>query len=546
MSTNLNIEPRFRRLNGYIQDIEKGLLQIPPFQRDKVWDNTKRKDLFDSLKNGYPIGSLLLWKPEDNIPFEKSLNKVGPYTIDIENTKDFFYILDGFQRLSTIFGCLIDPDKNQIQVDKEEWRKEFNICYDLEKEEFFIPRSISQLEVYQIPVYKLINTRASYLREREFFNLGYSEQDIEIYMDRYRTLGTTLQDYVLPSTEIKGGEIEDAVEIFTRVNSKGSIISPDWMVSALSYNKDKEGFRFGSLIDSLIEDLKIYNFDEVNRQIILQCIVNSFGKVHFDQMTKRDTSKLNKLVKRDDFIETTKKTIESIKKSIKFLFEELLVVDNKLLPYTNQLIFFTDFFNQIENPNEIQLSKLKKWFWITTYSGYFTMYSLSKQREAYNQFQKFLKNEDEYAVYNDKPDSPFEVTEFPNKLYFGSVRAKALILFMLNYNNNFKKIDSQEIEGLKLNYLFYDVKDDKGNFYPESAVTVLGTLQSIFPKSKDMSFMLEKEDNYNNYFITEEMKAIFLKKDNDYQRKILDKRKELIIDIEAEFVKKLGIDYKVN
>lgn len=543
MSTNLIIEPRFRRLNAYIQDIEKGLLQIPPFQRDKVWDNTKRKDLFDSLKNGYPIGSLLLWKPEDNIPFEESLNKVGPYTVDIKNTKDFFYILDGFQRLSTIFGCLIDPDKKQIQVDKEEWRKEFNICYDLEKEEFFIPRSISQLEVYQIPVYKLIDTRASYLREREFFSLGYSEKEIEIYMDRYRTLGSTLQDYVLPSTEIKGGEIEDAVEIFTRVNSKGSIISPDWMVSALSYNKDKEGFKFATLIDDLIEELKIYNFDELSRKIILQCIVNSFGKIHFDQMTKQNTSKLNKLVKRDDFIEITKKTMENLKKAIKFLFEELLVIDSKLLPYTNQLIFITDFFNQIDNPNEIQLNKLKKWFWITTYSGYFTMYSLSKQREAYNQFQKFLKNEEEDAVYNDKPDSPFEVTEFPNKLYFGSVRAKALILFMLNYANNFKRIDSQEIEGLKLNYLFYDMKDDKGNFYPEGAITILDTLQSIFHKSKDMSFMLEGKEDYLHYFVTEEMKEIFINNDKNYQRLILDKRKTMIIDAEKLFVEKLDISY---
>jgi len=90
MSTNLIIEPRFRRLGSYIQDIEKGFLQIPPFQRDKVWDNKNRKDLFDSLKNGYPIGSLLLWKPEDTITFEASLNKIGPYSIIIEDTKDFF------------------------------------------------------------------------------------------------------------------------------------------------------------------------------------------------------------------------------------------------------------------------------------------------------------------------------------------------------------------------------------------------------------------------------------------------------------------------
>jgi len=43
--------------------------------------------------------------------------------------------------------------------------------------------------------------------ERKFFHQNYSEAEIDKYMDRYRTLGTTLIDYVLPSTEIKGGEV---------------------------------------------------------------------------------------------------------------------------------------------------------------------------------------------------------------------------------------------------------------------------------------------------------------------------------------------------
>jgi hypothetical protein len=114
---------------------------------------------------------------------------------------------------------------------------------------------------------------------------------------------------------------------------------------------------------------------------------------------------------------------------------------------------------------------------------------------------------------------------------------------MLNFSSKFEKVDSQEIEGLKLNYLFYDMRDDKGNFFPESAVTILDKLQSIFPKSKDMSFMLENEENYQQYFLTKEMKEIYVKKDNDYQRRILDKRKEVIIKSEKEFVEKLGIHY---
>ena len=55
----------------------------------------------------------------------------------------------------------------------------------------------------------------------------------------------------------------------------------------------------------------------------------------------------------------TYKTVESIKKSVQFLFEELEVIDRKLLPYNNQLTFLTYFFNNIQEPNEIQKRKLK-------------------------------------------------------------------------------------------------------------------------------------------------------------------------------------------
>ncbi len=536
MNDNLNIETRVRRLIFYIQDIEKGLLQIPPFQRDKAWDNIKRKDLFDSLQNGYPIGSILLWKPKDT-KFGKSLDKIGPYTVNVENVAGFFYILDGFQRLSTLFGCLIDPEKTKLPCDKEEWRKEFFICYDLETEDFFIPRT-GKLEIYQVPLYKLIDTRAAYALERELQMRKelYGEAKIESYLSRYKALGSTLIDYSLPSIEIDGGGIDEAVKIFSRVNSKGSIISPDWMISALSYSSE---FRLGTEIDKLIEDLKIFNFHQVKRELILQCITNSFGKAHFDQMSKNDTRKIESLVKRSDFVDVTKKTIENIKQAAQFLFEELLVIDSKLLPYGIQLIFITDFFNQIEEPTREQKDKLKQWFWITTYASYFTIYSLSKQREAYKQFQKFLKNEIDDPVYNDKPDLEFDVIDFPNKIYFGSVRAKALVLFMLNYANKFQKIDAQYVEGLNLNYLFYDIKDDKGNFYPESAIAIMDLLVDKFPKSRDMSFMLKKyKEEYNKYFLTKEMTEIKDKLD------VLAKRKEFIINEEEAFVKnKLRLNY---
>lgn len=537
MNAKLKIETRVRRLPFYLEDMEKGLLQIPPFQRDKVWENKQRLDLFDSLKNGYPIGSILLWKPEEKNLFE-GRDKIGCYTVTPEQNKDTFYILDGFQRLSTLFASLTNPQKTNLVYDEEEQKKNFFVCYDLDKEEFFVPRT-TKIETHQIPIYQLIDTRASFNFERQLYkSQQYTETTITTYLDKYAHLGSTFIDYSLPTIEIIGGTIEEAVEIFSRVNSKGSTISSDWMVSALSYNKE-QNFRLGTVIDSLLEELRVYNFHEIKRDIIFQCITNSFGKVFFDQ-----SSKIEQLARRADFIEVVQKTAESIKKSVQFLYEELLVVSSKLLPYNIQLIFVTDFFNKIPQPNAKQLEKLKQWFWISSYANYFTIYSLSKQREAYKQFQAFLSDEEQNPVYIDKPDTPFLVANMPNKISFGSVRAKSFSLFLLNYANGFQKIDANNIDDLKLFYLFSNNQDAE-NFMPmlafiDPSKNDFQTLTQT-PKPKNLSALLMcNEVLVGKYFLNNNMKLLYANNPQN-QNEILKKRKECIQAAEKKFVENLGM-----
>src|SRR3990167_6838321 len=45
-----------------IDDLVKGLLKIPAFQRDFVWDLERTLKLVDSIARHYPIGSFLIWE----------------------------------------------------------------------------------------------------------------------------------------------------------------------------------------------------------------------------------------------------------------------------------------------------------------------------------------------------------------------------------------------------------------------------------------------------------------------------------------------------
>nr|MCR5765793.1 hypothetical protein [Treponema sp.] len=138
------------------------------------------------------------------------------------------------------------------------------------------------------------------------------------------------------------------------------------------------------------------------------------------------------LAKRKDFAEVTNATIPFILQAVKFLHDELHVVDYKLLPYNVQLIFIMEFFRKLQNPSKNQLEDLKRWFWVTSYSNYFTIYSLSNQRKAYNQFIEYLNGKDVDILYIDNRQIPFTVSALPENIRLANVRAKVLVLFYLN------------------------------------------------------------------------------------------------------------------
>lgn len=550
MSENISIKADKDKLLNYVKDFEEGKIQVPAFQRDFVWTNEKKLDLFDSIKKGYPIGSVLFWRPDFKTEedYEKfGSERIGAY-LTPKRIPTSLYILDGYQRLSTLIGCLLNPNKARlkgIERDEKKWLKEFNIIYNLKVGEFEINRN-KKLEIFQIPIYKLIDGKEFFQFQRNLFQEN--ENDSQEFMNRYEEISLIFQDYELPNINVYGGSVTEAVDIFQRLNSTGAPITSDWVVSARAFGKDKS-FRLGTEIDNLLEtDLNIYNFQNLKREVILQCITNSFGGVYFDQISKNNNKKLELLVDKAEFIPVTKQTFISIQKAVQFLFEELLILESKLLPYNSQLIFITDFFNKIENPTDSQLKTLKEWFWITTYSNYFTIYNLSKQRLAYNKFQDFIEGKSESAIYYDSLDEKFDTLEFPDKITMGSVRAKALASFMLNYSLRESNIldglsiNAENIEGYRTFKLFSNIENSNVSENTILVIEKFNSLNNIPRQTKNLSHWLSSEfqGQFQEFFISDDMRKEYEKGNIG---KVLEIRKELIIKREKEFVENLGLEY---
>ena len=550
MSSKLKIDTRVRSLKNYLEEFEQGAFQIPSFQRDFLWSQDDIKQLFDSIKNNYPIGSILFWKPLENASAWIDESKIGPYKIDVSSTKDPIYILDGYQRLSSLFGCLTNPKKYNIEnivLNETEWEKKFNLYYDLEDEQFVYLRSSLNVFPYQVPVYVFMNSIDFRQYARKNFESIDDEKKIELYYDRADEIGQIFTNYQIASVDINYATIEEAVEIFWRVNAKGVIISKDWIVSALTL---KDDFRLGTEIDKLLDDLRQYNFEGIKRDVIFQCIQSSFRKIYFDY-------KIEELVKRDDFANVATRTFQSIKKAVKFLYEDLLVLNSKLIPYNAQLIFLTVFFNSFEDEtlSENTILKLKRWFWVTSYSNYFTIYSLSNQRKAFERFiESFTDLDNDDPIFYDNENIRFSTLDFPTKISMGSVRAKSLALFMINYSKGFEeisvnKINSEEIDNFEFGYLFSKPQRDNPseNFIPiieerivKNDEIIQFRLLTKIKRPQNYSSLLNKERK--NLFITANMVNLSVG-NNVYEEQILDLRKQEIVRAEKKFVESLGIFY---
>jgi len=535
MSSKLQISTRVRRLFHYLEDFERGIIRVPAFQRDFEWTHKKKIKLFDSIKNGYPIGSILFWRPdfttlEDFKNFES--NKIGSYFLK-ERSADYFYILDGYQRLSTLFGCLVNPEKTLLKRDFKEWKEEFNLIYNLETDEIEFFKK-SKYEIYEVPLFKFIDGMEFYNFQKDLLETDLEDVKKMSYLERYRNFGIKLSSYDIPSIDMIGGTTVEAIDIFTRLNSEGAKITNDWILSALSFSRN-ENFRLGSEIDNLLKNLTKYNFQDLKRKVIFQSITNSFGSEFFDKIYKNDTKVLEELAKDKNFVTITRKTFSSTIKAVNFLFEDLQLIDYKLLPYPAQLIFITVFFNKVDAPSKNQLEILKNWFWVTTYSNYFTRYNLSKQRIAYEQFQSFIENEKTSPIYYEK--GSFETAEFPVKISMGSVRAKALALFMLNFKSNNHISNSELIS----RYHSYKLFEDKGNI-TENTILIREYERKL--KNKDFSDWLNLEECHEGFFITGEMKKAY--RSGISKDVILDMRKKHIIQNEKEFVENLLIKYVVS
>ena len=91
-------------ISRLVDKLLEGEIVLPDIQRDYVWSGSQIPKFSDSLKNGWPIGSLLLWETALEVPTKPAavIQRQNPPTRPS-------VLLDGQQRLTTL-ARIFRPD----------------------------------------------------------------------------------------------------------------------------------------------------------------------------------------------------------------------------------------------------------------------------------------------------------------------------------------------------------------------------------------------------------------------------------------------------
>lgn len=365
MKSRINIKSEREFFREVYDKIVKGEYAVPIFQRDFVWTNKQVEEFFDSIWRGYPIGSILLWQPDTDMPIKDIL------TDEIRDTevRPSYFVLDGRQRLSAFFGC-VSGDLNK--------RKEFDLYFNVDTEKFTHVHTDSPLYIKVSDVY---DTFVLLDRMNDLGGKIENPQKARQYIEKAKLLNSILQGYTVSEVNINNCSLKEAEVVFSRINSKGTDISKTYMLQAMSYKKGE--VLFTNRIKEIQESLAVYGFKSISSEDLLKCFYKYADKNFYDAKPE-DLEQM-------DFGGQTPQIKDCIIRSVAFLHDECHVLELRLLPYINQLIALTWFFKEHLEASDTQKKELKRWFYYTSYCQTFLNGSLKNIRKVFRRFELYVK-----------------------------------------------------------------------------------------------------------------------------------------------------------
>ncbi|WP_419883965.1 DUF262 domain-containing protein [Peribacillus sp. B-H-3] len=374
-----------------VENIHKKKYLLPAIQREFVWGTYQIEKLFDSLMQGYPVGSFLFWNVEKEKSkdfqfyefirnYNEKNNRHNPLA-SIDGEEDIIAILDGQQRLTSMYIALkgtyayklprmrrenpLAYPEQQLYVDLLGPSQDFDTIYDfrfltIEEAEaeyedahwFKVADILNITNPFEIHQYLIKNGLSAIEQEKALFA---SETLHKLYQAINETPNV---NYFLEEEQ----NLEKVLNIFIRVNSGGTKLSySDLLLSIATAqwsNRDarQEITRF---VDELNQIGAGFNF---NKDFVLKaCLVLCDFK---DIAFKVDNFNKDAMLKIEQNWDNVK---EAIRLSVNLISsfgynQDTLTSNNAIIPIAYYLLRKGIPYNFVQSKNHQDDRKLvRKW-----------------------------------------------------------------------------------------------------------------------------------------------------------------------------------------
>ena len=357
------------KIDRLILKIAEGEIKIPPLQRAFIWKLEQIIKLLESIYHDYPIGSVLLWETNDELPSTRNI--AGFKMPDKKPEYPHNYVLDGQQRLSALYGVFC-KDRN---IEEENYGYEidaaiFNVLFDFNNDCFIHENDRKEGQEYLEMKYLLDNV--------EFHKV------IDKLTDENKRKATSLQSaflsYEVPQVVTRKRSKEEIGVIFERINNSGTPLDLFDLLVAWTWTEE---FHLQEKFNSIIEILADKNFEGIQKKIVLQCISAV--------IKESSKSKIIISLKPEEIRANYDLFIESLKRAIDYLSTELGVKSIELLPHSHQIVPLCYLFSKINSPDVKQKNVIDEWFWKTSFSERYSSSTDSHIDEDIASFKELIE-----------------------------------------------------------------------------------------------------------------------------------------------------------
>ena len=378
-------KPSSKTYGDLIRDIETGIIKVPKFQRDFVWSIEKTALLLDSILKGYPIGTFILWKTDQRMSDIKDIGEIN--LPDAPEGRQIEYVLDGQQRMTSLFaaykGAKIKRESSKLTTDyrnifvsvRPKPEDDTQLIYSDESADGRSDSSIDQLALCD--VLSLTRTSGNDLKE----DFGFSDSQLDL-ADKYRQIFTT---YEFSTVTLVRNDIDSAIEVFTRINTGGSILTLFEIMVAKTYD-EKQKFDLKEKWKEVDSALQKVSYGGLSPTIILTLLALMLS------VSRECKRKTILSLEKDRFIEAWPSAVSALKSAIDYFRTTMNIPVSALLPYDIMLVPFAYWFFRMKHPPE---GEAKVWmeelFWRSALSARYSSATESKMAADIRKVDGFIK-----------------------------------------------------------------------------------------------------------------------------------------------------------